>query len=460
VKEKELLHFIGDFSKETGDAVYIVGGYLRNEYLCIKTKDIDITVLGDGIKFAEKLAKKLKIRPPVVFEKFGTAMLTIGDYEVEIVTAREESYLHDSRKPIVKKSDLYADLSRRDFTINTLARKLNSKRIGKLIDLFGGMKDLKKGIIKTPLNPGTTFDDDPLRILRAARFASQLQFKIETETLKSLMDKKERLAIVSKERIRDEFMKILASDKPSTGLKLLKDTGILSIIFPEIDRLSGVEQRNKYHHKDVFNHTIRVVDNVAEKTKNLKLRFTALVHDIAKPDTKRFVKDIGWTFHGHDELGARMLKSIITRLKLPGEYLDYSQKLVRLHLRPINLSNEGVTDSAIRRIIVQAGKELDDLLTLCRADITSGNPRRVKQHLRNFDFVQKRIGEVKEKDKLEAFQSPVTGHEIMEACGIPPSKKVGEIKKAIEEAILDGIIPNEHDAAFEYFLQIKDKYLI
>ncbi len=378
---------------------------------------------------------------------------------MEFVGARKESYQESSRKPVVTSGSFEEDISRRDFTINTLAISLNEGSEGELIDIYNGYDDIKNKLIKTPIDPMLTFNDDPLRILRAFRFASQLNFEVDDSIKDAAFKLRERLKIISQERITDEFLKILASPKPSIGLKLLFYSGVMEIIFSEIAKLSGVDQRKDYHHKDVFLHTCMVVDNISQATDNVWLRFTALVHDIAKPQTKRFVEGIGWTFHGHEELGARMMKTIFKRLKLPYSKLEYVQKLVRLHLRPIALAKENVTDSAIRRLIVSAGQDLEDLITLCRADITSKNPDKVSEYLDNYERVMKRVWEVEEKDQLRAFQSPVRGEIIMEICNLKPSKKVGEIKTAIEEAILDGKIGNNYEEAYQYLLQIKDQYL-
>lgn len=456
---KQILENIGRLGEETGIPVYVVGGYLRDLYIGRHTKDLDVVIIGDGVKFAKMFADKYRLRTPVSFPTFGTAQVFTEGVLVEFVSAREESYDRNSRKPNVRKSDLLGDLRRRDFTINTLAMPVWGEDKGMRLDKLGAIKDIDNRIIRTPLDPLKTFDDDPLRILRAIRFASQFHFSIEEQTFEAIKARRERLKIVSQERITDEFLKILGSQKPSIGFSLLKKSGVLKIIFPELDALSGIEVREKFQHKDVFLHTIKVLDNVAQKSSKLLLRFAALVHDIAKPATKQFVPGTGWTFHGHEELGARMLGGIISRMRLPKEYLLYGRSLVRLHLRPINLVSEEVTDSAIRRLIVSAGENLEDLLTLCRADITSNNPRRAKAHLKNFDLVAKRIEEVREKDKLREFKSPVTGHEIMKTLDIPPGKTVGILKSMIEDAILDGIIPNEHDPAFEYMMKIKDEVL-
>jgi poly(A) polymerase len=455
----ELLRKIGGIADEENVAVYAVGGYVRDLVCQKETDEIDFVVVGNGPLFAKKVKRCLKGRGLVTYEQFGTASLFVKNFKLEFVSARKERYQKQSRKPYVEKSDLISDLSRRDFTINTLALGVNRENFNQLFDPFEGLKDLKKRRIQTPKDPDLTFSDDPLRIMRAARFASQLNFKIDSVTLRSMENQRERLKIVSQERITDEFLKILSHVQPSIGLRILKKTRVLEIVFPELVDLIGVEQRDVYHHKDVFEHTMKVVDNLAEMSDSLLLRFTGLVHDIGKPKVKRFVGGVGWTFHGHELVGKRLLKDVCYRLKLPKEFLRYSQKLTHLHMRPIQLIGTEVTDSAIRRLIVKAGHEIDDLMMLCRADITSGNPKRVKAYLSNFDFVVQRMKEVEEKDRMREFQSPVCGNEIMEACNIGPGPLVGKLKKRIEEAILEGKIPNEHDAAFDYLLTIKDDVL-
>jgi tRNA nucleotidyltransferase/poly(A) polymerase len=441
--------------------IYIVGGFVRDILLEREKKEIDFLVIGDGVAFAENLSKKIGVEKVTVFKNFGTAHFRYNDFDLEFVGARKESYDRSSRKPVVTNGSFFDDISRRDFTINTLALSLslNKNNYGELIDTFGGLVDIEQKLLRTPLNPEETFSDDPLRIMRAFRFASQLNFTVSDEIKTAAKAMCERLKIVSQERITDEFLKILSSPKPSIGLKLLQETEVMKIIFPEVANLQGVDQRQDYHHKDVFYHTCKVVDNIAPNTDNVWLRFAALVHDIAKPQTKRFVENIGWTFHGHEDLGARIMKGIFTRLKLPFHQLEYIRKLVRLHLRPIALAKEEVTDSAIRRFIVEAGEDLHDLITLCRADITSKNMEKVSEYLANYERVMNRVLEVEEKDKLRAFQSPVRGEEIMQICNLKPSKKVGEIKTAIEDAILDGIIPNSYEDALSYLYKIKDQHL-
>jgi poly(A) polymerase len=456
------LPFINELSSSADEQkvpAYIVGGFVRDTLLRKNRNEVDIMVVGEGTKYAETVAAKLGIKRVSIFRTYGTAHFKYQDYDLEFVGARKESYSPESRNPEVESASFEEDLSRRDFTINTLAVSVNSGSFGEITDLYNGQDDLQNKIIRTPLDPLITFNDDPLRILRAFRFASQLNFEVNEKILIAASELKERLKIVSQERITDEFLKILSSPKPSIGLKYIFETGVLDVIFPEAARMAGVDQREEYHHKDVFYHTLQVVDNVAKNSGDVWLRLAAFVHDIAKPQTKRFVEGTGWTFHGHEEIGARMIKGIFKRLKLPLYKKDYVEKLVRLHLRPIALAKEEVTDSAIRRLIVAAGEDLGDLIMLCRADITSKNPGKVTRYLQNYELVMQKVWEVEEKDKLRAFQSPVKGETIMEVCNLPPSRKVGEIKKAIEEAILDGIIANNYDEAYNYLLKIKDEYL-
>ncbi len=457
MKEHEILHKLGLLADRCGVRVWVVGGFVRDKLLGISGKDIDFVIEGDGPDFAQKAAHELGGGQVVIFEKFHTAMVNIHNYQLEFVGARSESYQEHSRKPQVVSGSLDTDLARRDFTINTLAYGLNKENFGEIIDPFNGRTDLAEKIIRTPLEPDLTFKDDPLRILRAIRFATRFEFKIEDRTFDALKKMGHRLEIISQERITAEIFHILKSNKPSIGFYLMDEANILQYVFPEFEDMKGVDQREGFHHKDVFEHTLKVVDNVANVTNKIELRFAALVHDIAKPKTKQFVPGTGWTFHGHDEIGARMLSHICKRMRIPNSILNYAQKLVRLHLRPIHLSDENVTDSAIRRLLVQAGDDLDDLLILCRADITSGNPERVRQHLENFDLVTDRLQNVEEKDKMHSFQSPVRGDEIMKVCNIKPGPMVGTLKKMIEEAILDGEIKNDHNEALEYLFVIKDK---
>lgn len=459
VKTIEILKQISKIARENNIDVYAVGGYVRDFLLRKQVKDIDFVVLGNGVEFARLLKKKLKAGGFVVFERFGTAMIQYHDHQLEFVGARSETYSPDSRKPVVEAADLTADLRRRDFTINALIMHIDDEKFGEIFDPLNGRADLAQRLLRTPLAPEETFYDDPLRIMRAIRFATQLNFEIEAQTFAALSKMRERLKIISQERITEELIKILNAHQPSIGFKLMNDSGILEIILPEIDALKGVEQREDYHHKDVFNHTIKVIDNIALVTDKFPLRFVALVHDIGKPKTKQFKEGIGWTFYGHDDVGARMIPHFCRKLKLANDLTKYAEKLVRLHLRPIALAEEEVTDTAVRRLIIQAGEELTDLMTLCRADITSGNPQRVQKHLENFDFLSRRIQEVNEKDALSAFQSPVRGDEIMEICHLNPGPLVGKLKTLIEEAILEGIIPYDHAAALEYLIANKDKIL-
>jgi poly(A) polymerase len=446
-------------SSELGMPVFLVGGYVRDMIIGRDDKrdEMDFLVIGDGPQFAQILSEKLGVNKINIFKTYGTAHFKLNDFNLEFVGARKESYNRESRNPIVEPGSFEEDIKRRDFTINAIAVSVGENNFGEMVDLFDGVKDIENGLIRTPLDPDVTFSDDPLRIMRAIRFATQLNFTIEKETLDGIKSKKERLQIITQERITDEFLKIMSAPVPSVGLILMYDTGVMDVVFPEISNLAGVDQRKDFHHKDVFLHTCQVVDNVAKVSENLWLRIAALLHDIAKPKTKRFVDGIGWTFHGHEELGARMIKPIFKKMKFPLSNEPYVENLVRLHLRPIALVDENVTDSAIRRLIVNAGEDLDDLITLCRADITSKNQKKVQKYLSNYNRVMEKVKEVREKDKLRAFQSPVRGDEIMEICGLKPSKKVGVVKSAIEEAILEGKIENTYEAAREYLDQIKDE---
>lgn len=453
------LRVIGAAADREGVDAYVVGGYVRDLLLGREVKDVDVTVVGDGVAFARTAAGALGVRNVVVFEKFGTAMVPYEGGKLEFVAAREESYAKDSRKPSVRSAGLAADLARRDFTVNAIAVSLNAGRYGGIVDPLGGRADLAARLLRTPLDPRKTFDDDPLRMMRALRFAAQLGFAVDPAALEAIVEMADRLAIVSRERISDEFLKILSAPKPSVGLALLERTRLAKHVFPELSDMVGVEQRKDYHHKDVFLHTLKVVDNICETTDDVWLRFAALVHDIAKPRTKAFREGVGWTFHGHEDLGARMMKGIFRRMRLPQEKLPYVEKLVRLHLRPMALVSEEITDSAIRRLLFDAGRDTDDLMKLCRADITSQNPARVVRYLRNYDIVLERMQEVEEKDRLRNWQPPVRGEEIMQVCGIEAGPLVGVLKKRIENAILDGTIPNEHDPALEYLLKIKDDVL-
>ena len=459
MKPEELFHKIYQSAKRLNYQIYVVGGYVRDKLLGKQVKDIDFVVVGDAMKFADALKEELHLRTVVRYPRFGTFMARYYGYQLEFVNAREESYQKNSRKPVTKQADLFSDLSRRDFTINTLAMDISPERFGEIIDIYNGRKDLQDGIIRTPLDPVKTFSDDPLRMLRAIRFAAQLDFTIEEKTFAAIQANAQRLSIISQERITDEFNKILMTEKPSKGLKLLDESGLLNVFFPELTRLKGVEQRKGFHHKDVFYHTLEVVDNVAAKGADLKLRLAALLHDIGKPATKRFDEQAGWTFHGHEVVGQRMAKKILKRFKYSNDIIQYVCKLVGLHLRPMALVGEEVTDSAIRRLIFLAGDDLDDLMTLCKADITSKIPSKVKRYLQNYDYVLKRINEVEERDRLRNFQPPVDGNEIMQRFDLKPGPQVGKIKKFILEAILNGDVPNEHDACLDYILKHKDELL-
>ncbi|MBK8044089.1 MAG: HD domain-containing protein [Haliscomenobacter sp.] len=452
--ERQILQLISQKAKALGFPAYLVGGYVRDRLLARRSKDIDIVCVGSGIDLAEEIASCLRPIPRIaVYRRFGTAMIKHGDLEIEFVGARKESYRHDSRKPAVEEGSLEDDQNRRDFTINALAVSLNEEDFGAIIDPFGGLNDLENKILRTPLEPGKTFSDDPLRMLRAIRFATQLDFTIEPQTLKAISAYKSRLDIVSQERIAIELNKILEAHFPSIGFKLLFDTGLLQLILPELAALQGVESRDGRAHKDNFYHTLQVLDNLSRNSSNLWLRWGALLHDIAKPPTKRFHPEQGWTFHGHDALGAAMVPTIFRRLRLPmDQKMKYVQKMVALHLRPISLTKENITDSAIRRLIVDAGEDLDDLMLLCEADITSKNPQKVKRYLENYELVRERIEAVEAKDHLRNWQPPITGEIIMEVFGMNPSKEVGIIKSAVREAILDGDILNDFEAAYAYML--------
>ena len=432
---------------------FVIGGYVRDLLLERPSKDIDIVVVGNGMDLAKECAERLRVKKVSIFKSFGTAHFNYKDLDVEFVGARKESYRADSRKPIVEDGTLEEDQKRRDFTINALAISLHADTFGDIIDPFNGLEDLDKGIIRTPLDPNTTYSDDPLRMMRAIRFATQLDFKIESKSLQAIYDNAPRLEIISQERIMDEVNKIILSPVPSRGFQLLYDTKLLHQFFPEMVALQGVETIDGKAHKDNFYHTLEVLDNVAQNSDNLWLRWSAILHDIAKPPTKRFDPEIGWTFHGHEDMGSRWVSRIFKRMKLPLDHkMKYVEKLVRLHLRPIALVKGSVTDSAIRRLLSEAGDDVEDLMTLCNADITSKNEFKVKKYKKNFEIVTEKLKAVEEKDRIRNFQPPVSGQLVMSTFGLGPCNEVGVIKSRIKEAILEGEIPNESKEAIEYML--------
>ena len=451
----KIFHQISETADELGLECYVVGGYVRDLYLQRPSKDIDVVVVGSGIQMAEALGKKLGKGAHIsVFRNFGTAQVKYRQTEIEFVGARKESYQHDSRKPIVEDGTLEDDQNRRDFTINALAVCLNKERYGELVDPFDGLEDLRQGNIRTPLDPDITFSDDPLRMMRCIRFATQLNFYIEEETFASLRRNKERIQIISRERIADELNKILLSPIPSKGFIELDRSELLPLIFPELVALQGVETVNGRAHKDNFYHTLEVVDNIAKQTDNLWLRWAALLHDIGKPRTKRWEPRIGWTFHNHNFIGEKMIPDIFRKMKLPmNEKMKYVQKLVTLHMRPIVIADDVVTDSAVRRLLFEAGDDIDDLMMLCEADITSKNQVRKQRFLDNFKLVRQKLKDLEEKDRVRNFQPPVTGEEIMDVFGLQPCREIGVLKSAIKDAILDGVIPNEHEAAYAFMME-------
>jgi poly(A) polymerase len=451
----KIFHQISETADELGLECYVVGGYVRDLYLQRPSKDIDVVVVGSGIQMAEALGKKLGKGAHIsVFRNFGTAQVKYRQTEIEFVGARKESYQHDSRKPIVEDGTLEDDQNRRDFTINALAVCLNKERYGELVDPFDGLEDLRQGNIRTPLDPDITFSDDPLRMMRCIRFATQLNFYIEEETFASLRRNKDRIQIISRERIADELNKILLSPIPSKGFIELDRSELLPLIFPELVALQGVETVNGRAHKDNFYHTLEVVDNIAKQTDNLWLRWAALLHDIGKPRTKRWEPRIGWTFHNHNFIGEKMIPDIFRKMKLPmNEKMKYVQKLVTLHMRPIVIADDVVTDSAVRRLLFEAGDDIDDLMMLCEADITSKNQVRKQRFLDNFKLVRQKLKDLEEKDRVRNFQPPVTGEEIMDVFGLQPCREIGVLKSAIKDAILDGVIPNEHEAAYAFMME-------
>ena len=453
-----ILQQIGKIADEANKKVYGVGGVVRDLILDREIKEVDLMVIGDGIEFAKKVADEIGVSKIVPFHKFSTAHIPNKPIAIEIAAARQETYSSESRKPkTIKYTDLKGDLIRRDFTINAMAVSITPKNFGELHDPYNGLDDLKAKRLVTPLEANKTFSEDPLRMIRAAYFASKLDLKIEQDCIESIKQQADRIKIVSQERITNEFTKILSTDKPSKGLVILQEAGLMKMIFPEIDIMYGMDQSDEWNHKDIFYHTMQVVDNAASLSNKMKLRFAALVHDIAKPNTRKIDPKKGYTFHGHDAIGERMLNKVGKRMKLSNSLKEYLKKLTLLHLRPIALAKKEISDSAIRRLMVAAGDDVSDLLTLCRADITTKNPNKIKKYLSNFERVESKMSDVSERDKMKAFQSPVRGKEIMKILNLEPGKTVGKIKSEIEEAILDGKIENSYDKALEYLMSIKNR---
>ena len=456
---ENVLKRAGKIALDDKKQIYVVGGFVRDLFIQNTPKEIDLMIIGDGIEFAEKLANDLGVNKVIPFKQFSTAKIPYKKIDIEVAAARKEKYDSDSRKPKeVIYTDLEGDLIRRDFTINSMAVNIIPDNYGELYDPYNGILDLQSKKIITPLNPDDTFSEDPLRMLRAAYFASKFNFEIDSESYNSIIRQKERISIVSQERITAELCKILSTSVPSIGLVILQETGLMKLIFPEIDQMYGMDQTPEWNHKDIFFHTMQVVDNAAKLTQKMEIRFAALVHDIAKPATRRVDKKKGYTFHGHDAVGEKILNKVIKRMKLSNNLGEFLKRMTLLHLRPIALAKKGVTDSAVRRLMVAAGDDIDDLMTLCRADITTKNPNKVNKYMKNFERVDSLMKDVKERDLFSQFQSPVRGKEIMELFNLEEGKKVGKLKKEIEEAILDGKIDNNYDDALNYLNQIKDKY--